>query len=103
MTTQTQTFIELSDILTLKFTCDDCGCTLSIPVTRDLSKKEEMDKLATCPMCRRFWTSHGQTSYHPAIAGFLTGLNTLQLTLSKKLGFSLAVEIKQEDEDPPEA
>src|ERR1700728_202448 len=97
MTTQTQTFIELSDILTLKFTCDDCGCTLSVPVTRDLSKNEEKGKLDVCPMCRTAWLSHGQNSYLPAVAGFLAGLNTLQMTLSQKLGFSLALEIKQED------
>ena len=98
MTTQTKTFIELSDILTLKFTCDDCGCTLSIPVSRDLSKSEEKNKLDTCPMCRLPWLSHGQNSYLPSGAGFVTGLNTLQSTLSNKIGFSLALELAQ----PPE-
>jgi hypothetical protein len=97
MTTQTQTFIEPSDILTLKFTCDDCGCTLCVPVTRDLSRNEEKNKLDSCPMCRRFWVSNGETSHQLAIAGFITGLNTLQLTVSKKLGFSLALEIRTED------
>ena len=98
MTTQTKTFIEPSDILALKFTCDDCGCTLSVPVTRDLSKPEEKGKLDNCPMCRRFWVSRGDTSCHLEIAGFITGLNTLQQTVSKKLGFTLALEIKPEED-----
>lgn len=99
MTTQTKVFIELSDILTLKFTCDDCGCTLSIPVTRDLSKTEESRKLDTCPMCRTQWVSHGNASYQPLIAGFLGGLNNLRNTLdSTKLGFTVALELAP----PPE-
>jgi hypothetical protein len=102
MTTQTKTFIEPSDILARKFTCDDCGCTLSVPVTRDLSRNEEKGKLDKCPMCRRFWVSNGETSHQLAIAGFITGLSTLQLTVSKKLGFTLGLEIKPE-EDPKDA
>jgi hypothetical protein len=97
MTTKTQTFIEPSDILTLKFTCDDCGCTLSVPVTRDLSRNEEKGKLDNCPMCRRFWVSNGVTSCQLDIAGFTTGLNTLQRILSNKPGFSLTLEIKTEE------
>jgi hypothetical protein len=94
VTTQTQKLIDLADILTVRMSCDDCGCTLSFPVSRDINKAEEFRKLDTCPMCRRPWVSQGDTSYQPLIAKFLSGLNDLRNTLgSTKLGFSLSLEV----------
>jgi hypothetical protein len=102
MTTQTQKLIDLADILTIRMSCDDCGCTLSFPVTRDISTTEEFRKLDTCPMCRRSWASHGNSTYQPLIAGFLSGLNNLRNALgSTKLGFSLSLEMAP-DNSPKE-
>jgi hypothetical protein len=53
MTTETKTFIQLSDIIALCFKCkhDDCGASLHL--TTNQMKKGALTK---CPNCGRGWT-----------------------------------------------
>jgi hypothetical protein len=53
MTSQTKHFIELSDLVALRFQCkkEDCGATFTLPLSRALNTK----KLAMCPHCERPW------------------------------------------------
>jgi hypothetical protein len=39
MTTQTKTFIELSDIIGIKVECGGCGSTVTLPIKREMSFK----------------------------------------------------------------
>ena len=99
MTSQTKKFIELSDILSLRFGCKHCSSELLISSLRDIEKKEEQGKLNDCPVCRREWASVGGSSCELTIARFLTALNKLRSELHTfPVGFSLMLEITNEKE-----
>jgi len=103
MTTQTKKFIELSDILALRFECKECHSELLISSLRDISKREQQGKLNTCPVCRKEWASVNGSTCELAIAEFLTELNKLRGLLGTHqgafpAGFSLTVEIKGKEE-----
>lgn len=92
MTSQTQKFIESSDILTLKLECAGCGSTLAIPSSKDI--KNDVGKLGSCPICRRTWADSRGYSYEPLIAHFMSVLNNLRDALAKsETGFNLTIEI----------
>jgi len=97
MTTQTKKFIELSDILALRFECKKCGSELLISSLRDISNRDEQGKLSTiqCAVIR------GQccgSTCELAIAEFLSSLNKLRGLIGSQgsfpAGFSMTAEIK---------
>lgn len=101
MTSQTKRYIELSDVLALRFTCKGCGSALDIPISKPLNGREDKEKLNTCPVCLQRWALRNEGNYHPAIAGFTTALKTLSDVLNMgEVGFSLTIEVK--DEKPKE-
>jgi len=101
MTTQTKKFIELSDILNLRFRCKACGVELLIPSSRDLSAREEHGKLKDCPVCYQPWATVNQSSCEFDISGFLKALHKLRGTMeSFPAGFTLALEIAAEESHP---
>jgi hypothetical protein len=98
MTVKTNRYIELSDVLGLKFDCRDCGATLTIPASRDMSKTEEWGKLNTCPVCRNPWATIGSSTYQPTIAEFTAKLRRLQETMATApVGFTLTLEVNNEE------
>jgi hypothetical protein len=104
MTTQTKKFLELSDILALRFECKKCGSELLISSLRDISNRDEQGKLSNCPVCRNPWASVGGSTCELAIAEFLTVLNKLRGMLGTHegafpAGFALTVEIKGKEQD----
>jgi|SRR5271156_3298054 len=99
MTSQTKKFMELSDILSLRFECKHCGSELLISSLRDIDKKEEQGKLNDCPVCRREWARVNGSSSESVIAKFLTALNKLRSELDTfPFGFSLTLELTNEKE-----
>jgi hypothetical protein len=103
MTTQTKKFIELADILALRFECKNCGSELLISSLRDMSKREEQGKLSDCPVCRKPWASISGTTCESAIAEFLSSLNKLRSLIGTQgtfpTGFLMTVEIKAKEQD----
>ncbi len=94
MTSQFKTYIDLADILTLRLDCRECACTLTIPISRDLTAREEAFKLNECPMCRAPWATLNNSMYQPIIAEFTDKLKRLKNTLENApLGFRLSIEI----------
>jgi len=53
MTSQTKHYIELSDILGLRFECAACNASVSFP----LSQKFDLEKLSDCPGCSKTWVT----------------------------------------------
>jgi hypothetical protein len=107
MTTQTKRFIELSDILALRFECKHCGCELLISSLHDMSKREEQGKLNDCPVCRKPWASVNGSTCESAIAEVLSSLNKLRRLIGTHqdafpAGFALTVEIKGKEQDKEE-
>jgi hypothetical protein len=61
MTSQTRTFIEMSDIVALRLECKQCHCSLLITAdTEDKTFSALVDKynavLSKCPTCGTAWT-----------------------------------------------
>jgi hypothetical protein len=50
MTTQTQQFIELSDVIALRCECRHCKAVLLIPIPGDIN-----GALLKCPKCKHEW------------------------------------------------
>ena len=103
MTSQMKQFIELSDMLSLRFECKHCKSELLLPSARDLSEKEECGRLNKCPACDKPWASINGSTCQPAIGKFLESLNTLRGMLgihqgAFPAGFNLTIEVKKEAE-----
>jgi len=100
MTSQTHKFIELSDILTLKLQCNDCGSYLAIPSSRDMTTREELGKLSDCPVCRKHWATISGASIEPTIYQFTGALNTLRTAMKiAPVGFSLTLEVADDHDE----
>jgi hypothetical protein len=103
VTIQTKHFIEVSDLLALRFACRYCDATLTLLLSDEkLSTGEHRPQtfLDNCPSCRRPWAEIAGTTYEPIIRKATVALRILQETLygeaKAPLGFSLMVEIKPE-------
>jgi DNA replicative helicase MCM subunit Mcm2 (Cdc46/Mcm family) len=104
MTTQTKTFIELSDILAVRVQCSKCQSTVTMPITREMS----FAGMRHCPNCGKPWLVLEMTSKESEIAACAATiratsdlLKTWQETLAATghSGFSLTLEIAQPTED----
>jgi hypothetical protein len=51
MSGQTKYFIELSDIVAVRFECEQCHATISLPISKGL----RAETLSNCPNCRAPW------------------------------------------------
>jgi hypothetical protein len=51
MTSKTNRYVELSDILSLRFECKQCGAAISLP----LSNVCDYQRLESCPNCTKPW------------------------------------------------
>ncbi len=89
MTSQTQHFIEFSDILSLRCECrnPECRAVLLLPLSGTLS-----GTLRKCPKCKSEWTGYEHSdSYEPEIQRFI---DSLKYVSQLKLGCSLTLETK---------
>jgi hypothetical protein len=106
MTTQTKTFIELSDIIGLRLECKSCGCALSIGEEKE--GKTIVDglflmnnkTLMTCPTCGDVWmqTLDPNRLADTALKELIRKLCDFK-KIEKGYGCAIALEIKQEDPD----
>lgn len=95
MTVQTKHFIELSDVLSLRFDCKHCGASLSLSLDDRL-----YGTIASCPGCHQPWTVLNGSSYEKLFADFSTLVKRLRMDTdtSIPLGCSMLLEIKQPKE-----
>jgi len=102
MTVKTKRYIELEDILGLQLTCKGCGSVLDIPKTFDLSGRENIQKLDTCPVCLKLWVvGQNGSTYHSLIAALPATIAKLRTVLEAgNLGFTLGLEVSN---DKPES
>jgi hypothetical protein len=101
MTVQTKHFIELTDLLALRFTCKECGSTLSLPLSdTKLIKPQNKRFLDECPSCQCAWASLNGTTFEPVITKAASALNQLREAMHGDppvpMGFSLLLEITSE-------
>jgi len=105
VTTTTQTFIELADILSLRMECGKCHSTVTVPIARDMS----FAGMKRCSNCGTAWLTFDMSTIEPqinacasAIRSTVDELNSWRKTLDAvgSAGFSLTIEITSEE--PPE-
>ena len=95
MTSQMTRFIELSDIVALRFACAHCKASLSLSLSKDVPEK----RLRTCPMCNEPWAQlQNGSTIEATIAGFAESTRKLVdfLCGGHFPGFSMTVELKEE-------
>jgi hypothetical protein len=98
MTSQTQKFIELADILALHFRCKNCGASLSMS-PREYEKRQKPGMLNSCPMCSSSWAVVNGSSCEVTVTEFVKSLEKLIQVLGKQqgafpAGFSLSLAIR---------
>jgi|SRR5579863_922249 len=100
MTSQTQKFIGLRDVLALHFRCKNCGASLSVS-PEEYRKRYKQGFLNSCPMCSTSWALVNGSSCEIDVTKFVDAIETLRRTLEKQegafpAGFSLSLAIKDE-------
>jgi hypothetical protein len=100
MTSQTQKFIQLTDVLALHFRCNSCGASLSVS-PNEYKRRQKQGFLSSCPICNGSWASVNGSSVEPVITKFVESFENLNQVLEKKegafpVGFSLFLAIKDE-------
>ena len=54
MTRQIKHYIEITDVLGLRFACKSCGTTVSFPISQTF----DLTKLGECPCCKKSWIAN---------------------------------------------
>ncbi len=112
MTIQTKHFIELSDILALRFVCKKCDTALSLSLADEKLRTDNSTNqfLAECPNCHEDWFSVAGNNYEPILRRATAALSRLKELLysdsAAKLNVSLGWEIKADavpDKRPKES
>jgi hypothetical protein len=93
VTIQTKHFIDLSDIISLRFECKDCGTTLTVSI-----KDKLPGRMGKCPSCNQPWAVLNGASYELLFETFREAVNHLSRAIdgppAAPIGFSFSLEIK---------
>ena len=94
MTLQTKRFIELADIISLKFECKKCGTTVTIDARKSFSVKT----LRICLNCQNDWWGYEDASIDESISQLVGLLQRMQRILDDpaRLACNLSLEVKEE-------
>ncbi|MGB9409104.1 MAG: hypothetical protein WCA89_16335 [Terracidiphilus sp.] len=105
MASQEKHYIELSDILSLRFDCKhkQCGASFSLPLTQEKTQGIEK-RLSNCPVCRREWAGKEDGANGTMIREFVEKLWKLkgQAQLAD-FNFRLYLELAQPPHLPSDA
>lgn len=78
MTTETQTFIELADIKSIRIECSKCRIKTTISL-EDEPSRDRLRALVSrfqCPICSAEWFTHKDSSYLEKVARFFEGMES---------------------------
>jgi hypothetical protein len=91
MTTQTKKYIELSDIVGLRFACknEKCGAVLTLPLAENINLTHPLQK---CPHCGVGWAVINGSGYEGYVQRFIEGIKRME----QPFGFALTLELKDE-------
>ena len=89
MTSETQTFIELNDLLGLRFECENCHEKTAVRLS-STSKMIDYAHGFKCPHCQELWFQGDQDVRLNAVARFIAAMRELKST---KMPFGLRLEI----------
>jgi len=111
MTSQSKTFIELSDIIGMRLECKTCGVSILINQPNLSSTTDKHNTaLRSCPTCTSSWThSEGHSVSGGMRPGFDTEIKEMIRAiatvrdLQEKLGCNLTLEITAQSESRKES
>jgi Zn-finger nucleic acid-binding protein len=95
MTSQTKRYIELPDVLALRFVCSRCGANLSVSMMKEI----RLDALHSCPNCREPWTyMQGGAALDGLLKQFVESFNVIVKNLESNHfpGFKLTIELRDD-------
>jgi predicted RNA-binding Zn-ribbon protein involved in translation (DUF1610 family) len=87
MTSQTKHYIELSDILSVRCDCKECGASLSLPLAANIAYS-----LFKCPKCGVGWVRFDGGTHELTLTTFMSEMEKIKALLPKA-GFNLHFEI----------
>ena len=103
MTSQTKKFIELSDVIGVRFACKKCGCALFLDIHRDNDTMNNLlasanKILSKCPTCASPWASlpDGRLAFDSEIKDFFRRMQQVK-EIESKFGCTINLEIKDEE------
>jgi hypothetical protein len=109
MTTQTKKFIELRDLLGLRFQCNECGASLFLPFSQNVNAA----RLRSCPHCNHPWLSvtigaAGGSSIEGDVSKLVDAVMRLASHFDGTpggfpVGCSLAIEVTSDQQRPASA
>jgi|SRR5580658_2589170 hypothetical protein len=89
MTTQTNQYADLRDILGLRFQCKKCQSVISLPPSQIIGRIPH-----SCVNCEREWSPHSSREVSEALEMLLGALRTFQrFNDSPNVGFSFSLEL----------
>jgi Zn finger protein HypA/HybF involved in hydrogenase expression len=93
MTTETQTFIELSDVKAVRIECSNCHIKTTISLEDDPSRQRLKATLSgfQCPHCKNAWFTHADGSYVEKVIRFFEGLEAIKNRETKNMTIRLEV------------
>jgi len=95
MTECTKRFIEVADIVGLRFECthEGCGASLALPLKPEILKEET---LIRCPSCGREWAVENKSGSRgfDSRAAFKTLVKALDEVRNAHSNFSFSLELK---------
>jgi len=97
MTSQTKKFIEVADIIGLRFECrnEHCGASLTLTMLEAINRNSPLKE---CPNCGKQWARLTDADYQPVFQALVDNLRKIA---AAPIGCAFALEIKpeiQEDE-----
>jgi hypothetical protein len=90
MTSEIQTFIDLKDLIGLRFECGNCHERISARLSSE-SKVMDYKEGFRCPHCRQSWFQGNQDSRLMSLMGFIGHFKDLLAV--KEMPFKLTLEI----------
>jgi hypothetical protein len=95
MTEHTKRFIEMVDIVGLRFECahEGCGASLALPLKPEIIKDETLTK---CPSCGREWALENKSGGRgfDSRAVFKSLVKAIDEVHKARSGFSFSLELK---------
>jgi hypothetical protein len=93
MTRQTKRFIELGDILGLRFECSskECRANLWLPLVSEINRGHPLKK---CPSCGQPWMQFGDASQESLVSDLDKAIKALS---GASLGCAITVEVSDKE------
>lgn len=100
-----------SDIIALRIECAQCKSVQTISLNQclqwmnddNVKRRKTRSPLSDCQVCGHHWATAGNTSIAPAMDTFAKAIADIVATFHAQptgLGFSLSIEIKEEEPEP---